>query len=813
MSLTPSEKSPQAQPINKEKARIDDALFQDPVPLGDPSNAYGNAKTPEEAEHRSSISTGNNLYSACIAKLLDNLGFILLGDLAAGLFVFTIGLLLSPWFNTALFIWFIALQAFTGLRYFLLLQFRKVEATDRDLESRYQLLVFGSFASGICWGLVPLTLAADSDPTLSALSGLWLAGMLTGAAATLSVMRMVFIAFALPATLAFIASILFHIQNNQFELIASYCLFFCFILPVAWRMHREAFALIEANLSYAAMQREVHAEAVRLSQIEEELSSRRRRENALEAQNARTDAKLIAAAEDRHLLLNALQEGIFGLSDVGAITFINKSALSMLQYREDEVIGLSALQLLSPNSLSSITSVNNNAAIAKTYLEGIPAELIDSGFRNKSNVIVPVRYSAEPVIKNARTIGAVVSFTDLSKQKEMENMLMQSQKMEAIGRLTGGVAHDFNNLLTVILGNLQFLERSLEQDEQSTSLIQKVMAAAQNGAELNNRLLSFSREQSLRTSNVDICALIEDMEDFFSRLLGESIHLECLPCDETCIAATDKTQLENAILNLCINAKDAMPNGGTVTLSARPVDRLTAVRQLGAPMPGQDETFIELSISDNGSGMTDDVKSKIFEPFFTTKRKDRGTGLGLSTVYGFLTQSGGAISVESELDKGTTFRLYLPQRREEFDAQVQDTTPACSLGGRSETLLVVEDNDNVREVAVEMLRREGYRIIEASDGSFGLLQFEAHPEIDMVFSDIVMPGGMNGIDMAEQMLTLRPHIPVLLATGYIEPNLRGRIDRHRFLRCVAKPYDTNALPQLIGDMIDQARRKIDGLND
>ena len=394
-------------------------------------------------------------------------------------------------------------------------------------------------------------------------------------------------------------------------------------------------------------------------------------------------------------------------------------------------------------------------------------------------------------------------FTDLSKLKEMETMLLQSQKMEAIGRLTGGVAHDFNNLLTVILGNLQFLERRLGSDEKSLLLVKKVMAAAKNGADLNNRLLSFSREQSLQASNVDINQMLIDMNDFFDRMLGENIQLTCIPCEEPCFAASDKTQLENAILNLCVNAKDAMPDGGTLTISAKLVRRPTLLDHLYESALHKSENFVQLSVSDNGSGMPEEVAEKIFEPFFTTKSKGRGTGLGLSTVYGFLNQSGGGIQVNSKLGEGTSFRLYLPPSREDLRHSAEGQEPPKKRKRHAGTVLIVEDNESVRDVAVQMLRSMGYRVIEASDGSLGLLKFEAHPEIDLVFSDVVMPGGLNGVEMAQKILALAPDTPILLATGFIDRDLRAQVATNPELRCIAKPYDTNEIPQLIATMLDE----------
>ena len=444
--------------------------------------------------------------------------------------------------------------------------------------------------------------------------------MLSGAAIALSVMRVVFFAFALTASVSFVLTALYHFENNQLEVVLSFLIFLAFNFLIALRVRSQTGSQFLATLQNAELETRLNAEAERLAAANEELKIQRRRQAALEAQKATSDSKLLAAAEERNLLLNSLQEGIFGISELGAITFINKSALHMLEYEEDELIGIAVPSLLNPIEDGGLSD-HNNQGMVRTYRDGIASNLIDSQFRTKSNHQLPVRYSAEPVVKDSKSIGAVVSFTDLSKLKETENMLLQSQKMEAIGRLTGGVAHDFNNLLTVILGNLQFLERNLQASKKESELIAKITAAAQSGAELNNRLLSFSREQSLHTSNVDVSELILEMQEFFSRILGEDIDLVCLASEQECIAATDRLQLENAILNLCINAKDAMSFGGTVTLSARQVPNPPSILSNVVSQSSTEAPYIELSVADNGTGMPKEIAQKIFEPFSRQRAK------------------------------------------------------------------------------------------------------------------------------------------------------------------------------------------------
>jgi len=384
----------------------------------------------------------------------------------------------------------------------------------------------------------------------------------------------------------------------------------------------------------------------------------------------------------------------------------------------------------------------------------------------------------------------------------MEFMLIQSQKMDAIGRLTGGVSHDFNNLLTVIMGNLQFLQKHLTEDEKSITLLNKIMNAAKNGAELNNRLLSFSREQALQTSPTDIREMLLEMAEFLDRILGEEIQLELELMDAPCVVMTDRTQLENAILNLCVNARDAMPNGGSLRITAQ-ISRL-AESFMGHQASDQELDYVELQVIDSGTGIPDSIQKQIFEPFFTTKDKHQGTGLGLSTVYGFLRQSGGNITVSSRLGEGATFHLYLPVMADPIRAQRElpvaiDVAKTTYAG----TILVVEDNANVRELACQMLIDAGYAVISADNGPAGLKMFQEHPDVDLVFSDVIMPGGMTGIDMAEEILKLRPDKPILLTTGYTEKALKDRILEFKNIVCVAKPYDTNELPKYVHSMMQK----------
>jgi len=362
--------------------------------------------------------------------------------------------------------------------------------------------------------------------------------------------------------------------------------------------------------------------------------------------------------------------------------------------------------------------------------------------------------------------GTVLIWTDITERKLMERHLAGSQRMEALGKLTGGVAHDFNNLLTVILGNLQLLERRITDQKQLTRYVELASHAAQRGAELTKRLLAFARRQRLDTAVFDSNGLVVEMEELIRGTLGETITLETkLPYGLWSVKG-DPTQLENALLNLVINAKDAMPEGGRFTIeTANVIVGETMAAQSPDAFPGD---YIMIAVGDTGCGMSSDVADHAFEPFFTTKEVGKGTGLGLSLVYGFVKQSEGYVKINSELGHGTVVRLYLPRFRTGDETLVEMELPEEEPVGGHETILVVEDEPDVRRTAVELLQDLGYQVIEAEDGPSALRVLDNHPEIDLLFTDVVMPGGMKGPELAFEARNRRPGMKILYMSGYTE---------------------------------------------
>jgi PAS domain S-box-containing protein len=392
----------------------------------------------------------------------------------------------------------------------------------------------------------------------------------------------------------------------------------------------------------------------------------------------------------------------------------------------------------------------------------------------------------------------------IAEREQAEEALRQSQKMEAVGQLTGGIAHDFNNLLTIITGNVDAARRHIGED--GPPRVQRALGNALVGAEraavLTQRLLAFSRRQPLNPRPIDPNKLVNSMSELLHRTLGETIAVETVLAAGLWKVDADPHQLENAILNLAVNARDAMQDGGKLTIETANthIDRDYATQNAGA-LPGQ---YVVICVSDTGTGMDADALNRAFEPFFTTKEVGKGTGLGLSMVYGFVKQSGGHVKIYSEEGHGTTVRIYLPRLLgEEAEEEVRVDAPVPE-GTRDETILVCEDDDDVRAYTVEMLRELGYRVLEAHDGASALRLLERQEgRVDLLFTDVVLPGGMTGAIVAQEARKLRPELKVLFTTGYARNAIvhHGRLDPG--VELLTKPFAYADLAARVRDMLDR----------
>ncbi len=411
----------------------------------------------------------------------------------------------------------------------------------------------------------------------------------------------------------------------------------------------------------------------------------------------------------------------------------------------------------------------------------------------------------DKTLKNVdgQVTGVLAVGHDITEHKDQEAQLVQAQKMEVVGQLTGGIAHDFNNLLTIILGNLDFLSAKFNQEAapEIHELLEDAYSAAREAAELTQRLLAVSRRQALKPDYIGLDKIVQNLKKFLRRILGEQFELIVNTPDEFLTVFADPSRLENVLLNLIINARDAMPKGGTLTIDI--YRKIIAATEISASdlLPG---SYVVMRITDSGSGMSPEVLSRAIEPFFTTKTSGKGTGLGLSMAYSYAKQSGGELRLKSKPGVGTTVSLLLPEVQPIEETNVQTTESDGSQGG-SETILVVEDEPRVRKLLTSRLRNLGYRVIESENALSAKQLIENQAEFDLLFSDIVMPGDMDGYDLVRWARTKRPELKLLLTTG-ADSRARKEDSNIAILR---KPYTEKVLQETIRSLFDDKKQRRD----
>jgi signal transduction histidine kinase len=391
---------------------------------------------------------------------------------------------------------------------------------------------------------------------------------------------------------------------------------------------------------------------------------------------------------------------------------------------------------------------------------------------------------------------------EMLRREKAEEQLRQVQKMEAIGQLTGGIAHDFNNMLAVIMGALNIMQRRIDRGDFNVQpFMQAAIEGAQRGGALTQRLLAFARKQVLEPRPLDANKLVSGMSDLLRRTLGEVIQTEVVLAGGLWRTYADAHQLETAILNLVVNARDAMPEGGKLTLETANahLDEAYAAEHGDVPAAGQ---YVMVSVTDTGTGMAPEVISRAFDPFFTTKGPGKGTGLGLSQVYGFVKQSGGHIKIYSEVGQGTTFKIYLPRHHGPAEPDgVGKTETAIARAVQGETILVVEDDEAVRKLAVEGLSELGYAVLQADNAAHALKLLEEHPAVVLLFTDVVMPN-VNGRELADEAQRRRPNLKVLFTTGYTRNAVVHNGTLEPGVRLIGKPYTLQQLGSTVRDILD-----------
>ena len=390
----------------------------------------------------------------------------------------------------------------------------------------------------------------------------------------------------------------------------------------------------------------------------------------------------------------------------------------------------------------------------------------------------------------------------LAEREETEAALRQAQKMEAVGQLTGGLAHDFNNLLAGISGAFEMIGTRLAQGRTTDvdRYLQAGQGATRRATALTHRLLAFSRRQNLLPKPLLANALLQDLAELVRRTVGPGIHVETIAASGLWSALVDENQLENALINLCINARDAMPDGGRITIETanRWIDARAAAQH--RMEPGQ---YVTICVSDTGTGIEKEDLERVFDPFFTTKPIGQGTGLGLSMVYGFARQSHGHVRIYSELGQGTMVCIYLPRHDGPGEAEVSHAQPVADVTRSGETILVIDDEPMVRMLIVDSLEDLGYGCLEAADGPSGLQILETTPGIDLLVTDVGLPGGLNGRQVAERARQLRPGLRILFVTGYAENAVLNHGHIERGMQVLTKPFAVEELGRRIGELMQQ----------
>jgi PAS domain S-box-containing protein len=468
-------------------------------------------------------------------------------------------------------------------------------------------------------------------------------------------------------------------------------------------------------------------------------------------------------------ILQTVPEAMVVIDETGIITSFSSTAEALFGYASAEVEGSNVRILMpAPDRGSHDRYIHNYMTTGQRRIIGLGR--VVKGLR-KDGSTFPMELAVGEAISNGKRIFTGF-IRDLTSRHKIEEELRQAQKMEAIGQLTGGLAHDFNNLLTIISGNLEMLENKIS-DPKARVLLQEAQGATDDGAKLTGQLLAFGRRQPLNPRLTDLGQMISSFSELIRRTIGDRIELGTILRGSRNLALVDGPQLQNALLNLTLNARDAMPYGGQLTIEVSRAhfdfDHVQMYPQLRAG------DYVLISVSDTGAGMAEDVKQRAFEPFFTTKSTGAGTGLGLSMVYGFVRQSGGDIHIDSQQGQGTTVRLFLPAAADTVSPPSDEASAGAmsDIPGGRETILVVEDDPRVRRIAVARLESAGYRVFRAANGAEALALIDALDEVALLFTDVAMPG-MSGDQLAEQVRQRRPGIKILFTSGYAEPEIAGQ---------------------------------------
>ncbi|WP_224983016.1 ATP-binding protein [Geomonas agri] len=568
----------------------------------------------------------------------------------------------------------------------------------------------------------------------------------------------------------------------------------CLILVGARKLSESSTRLEEKNaeLLNEVTEREIAQEQLREQAVllEEEVAER---------QAAQEEA--VANQRRLQLIMDSTHAAIYGIDTSGRCTFANRTCLELTGYDNlDELLGKNMHDIIHHTLPSGLPAPVAHCSIFRAFTEGGGCTVRDEVFWHKDGTSFPVEYSSYPIVNDGVIEGAVVSFVDLTERIALEAQLRQAQKMEAVGQLAGGVAHDFNNVLQVISGYGSILKLDERLDERQKQEVDQILSAAERAAQLTRGLLAFSRKQVITLAPVNLNDVVESVRKFLVRIIGEDIQLKTTPSTGTLYIMADLGQLEQVLINLATNARDAMPKGGVLAIETGSQEVESPLDQeSGEHKPGH---YAVLTVADTGCGMDTETCKKIFEPFYTTKEVSKGTGLGMAIVYGIVKQHNGFINVYSEPGQGTTFRIYLPIYHSDGVRDHRDGKPAAPPQGGSETILVAEDDEGVRDLVLSVLTRFGYRVIQAVDGQDAVEKYLAHrDDIDMILMDLIMPR-KNGKEAYDEIAAQAPEAKVLFASGYTADFIQKRGVPEEGIDLIMKPIQPIELLRSVREILD-----------
>ncbi len=504
------------------------------------------------------------------------------------------------------------------------------------------------------------------------------------------------------------------------------------------------------------------------------------------------EKKLEEAKEHYRKLYDEAPDMMHSVNHEGIISVCNMTMAATLGYRLNEIVGQPFTKIVAPESMPAC--MHKFEFLGKTgFCEGEAIYLSREGGR------IPVFLKGRGVYDdNGNFLMADMVSRDITEKKMLEAQLLQSQKLEAIGTLTGGIAHDFNNILTAIMGYGNLLEMKMKEDDPLRTYIEQILSATGRAASLTQSLLAFSRKQIINPRPLNLNEVVKTFEKLLSRLIGENIELRIKLAARDLTVMADRGQLEQVLINLATNARDSMPQGGTLSISIEPAESDEEYRK--TYLCGKEGRYACISVSDTGAGMDNETSERIFEPFFTTKEVGKGTGLGLSIVYGIVKQHNGNIDVHSEPGKGTAFKVYLPLTESEAEENDSTTRPAYDRG--TETVLIAEDNEDVRNLTRNILDEFGYKVFEAVDGEDAVRVFiDNNDRIDLLLLDVIMPK-KNGKEAYEEMRKIRPGVKAIFMSGYAEDVIHNKTILERGLNFVSKPVSPGELLKTVRQVLD-----------